>query len=137
MNMAKALRSHVVPVTLAIGLTVAGNFTSAWGAEVPSSQAAPVIAAEPAKAAPQVPLVDDRLLAIGLGVLGGIATYTIITGGWGMGAARMARTGMPVAAMRWGAGWGGRWIFATASGVVGALVGDWIHRSNEAAATTH
>jgi hypothetical protein len=124
-------KSIILPVALASGLVLA-SAGQAWGAEVTTAVTATHEVSVPVEES-SIPLIDDRVLAIGLGVLGGIATYQLIAGGgWGAGAARMARLNIPGSVLRTGgAAWGGRWFLTTVSGVLGALVGDWIYRSNE------
>jgi hypothetical protein len=125
MTFLKQLKSkHLLSMVLALGLVVAGTSPS-WGADMTTPHS---------NAGEKAPWVDSRVMAIGLGVLGGVVVYGLVTRGiaWrGLGAgARFARTGLAGAAGL-GGGWGGRWIFITTSGLVGALVGDWIYRSNQ------
>lgn len=126
-------RSRTLSLTLALGLGVA-SITATQATEATATpQATTPTALEPTKTS--VPLVDNRILAIGLGAVAGIAIYHMLPGGWGMGM-RAARASLPgltgATAMRVGGAWGGRWVFSTASGLVGALVGDWIYRNNQA-----
>lgn len=126
----KIFTSQFTYVVIALGLTGAIFTTPTWGEILATPQAT---ATKPTEEA--VPLVDNRLLAIGLGAVAGVTAYSLLTGNWGIGTGmRIARAGIPgTAALRVGsAWWGGRWVFSTASGLVGALVGDWIYRNNQA-----
>ncbi len=86
--------------------------------------------ATPSAPAAEVPLVDGRVLAVGLGFIGGIAVLNFFTGGMGtpMLAAGGAAEGTLFAA---GRAAGGRLITAS-SGVLGGLVGDYLYRWNGA-----
>jgi hypothetical protein len=126
----KTVTNQLVYLSLALGLVI--YTTTAW-----STDTASVPQATTTKES--VPLVDNRLVAIGLGTLGGIAAYSFLNSSWGMGTGmRIARAGLPgtTAAFRTGSiVWGSRSILSAVSGLIGALVGDWIYRSNQEAAT--
>lgn len=132
MNITKSVWFHALSLTLALGLVAATATTSA--AEITATPQ--VELAVPRTTEANVPWIDNRILAIGLGALGGVAIYSMLAGNLGMGM-RVARTSLPglpgAAAIRVG-GWGSRWVFSTASGLVGALIGDWIYRNNQQAA---
>ena len=128
MNHLKSVTYHAVYLLLALGLII-GSVTPSWSADAITTTQATSTVDE------VVPLIDNRLLSIGLGALGGVAAYSFLTSSWGMATGmRVARAGLPgTAAFRAATSvWGGRWVFSTASGLIGALVGDWIYRSNQA-----
>ena len=83
--------------------------------------------------AAEVDLVDDRILAAGLGAIGGVLTFNLLTGGIGglpfiysYGAPGVGATMTGVNAAR-GAVAVSR-VYAVSSAVAGGLVGDYLYR---------
>jgi hypothetical protein len=105
----------------------AGWWGTAAAEPVPADAVVQPSGAE-APAGAQIPLVDGRALAVGVGFVGGMVVLNLVTGGLAtpMLAGGAAETGM-LAAGRMA---GGR-LLAAASGVLGGLVGDYFYRRSQ------
>ncbi|MEI6412738.1 MAG: hypothetical protein WCP34_00560 [Pseudomonadota bacterium] len=128
MKIVTSLR-RMIPMTFALGLVIGSTVTPVWGAEAAAASTTPTPAAEE-----KVAWADNRALAVGLGAVGGVLAYSLLCSWWGggVGGARMVQQAavMPRAAGAGaGAAIGGSRLMLTASGVAGALVGDWFYRS--------
>lgn len=150
MTFTKLYSKQLRSMSLAFGLIISSTFTSAWGAEF-----TPVAFQDTHPLATETNnWSSGRILAIGLGAIGGVAVYTLVTGDWGWGwswgiatttqtvaaipatvasavtapgVAATVPAAITVPAAEFVAAWGGRRVFISASALVGAMIGDMVY----------
>ena len=84
-------------------------------------------------AAKEVPLVDDRVLAVGLGAIAGVVVFNLATGGAAAVPLLAGEMGGAGSAMGVGRGTVAfSRVYAVSSAVTGGLVGDYLYRKSQA-----